>query len=76
MTRDVITEMHRQVGDLVFDHNGLAKCGVLVRHLVMPGHLQEAKDILTWLHSLSPDMYVTMLPFALSLRLFCVCAGM
>jgi len=61
VTRAVITEMHRQVGDLVFDHNGLAKCGVLVRHLVMPGHLQEARDILTWLHSLSPDMYVNVM---------------
>ena len=45
VTRRVITEMYRQVGDLVFDQNGLAKTGVLVRHLVMPGHLEEAKDI-------------------------------
>lgn len=61
VTRRVITEMYRQVGDLVFDQNGLAKTGVLVRHLVMPGHLQEAKDIMTWLHSLSPDMYVNVM---------------
>merc|ERR1712137_876428 len=56
-----ITEMHRQVGDLVFDHHGLAKCGLLVRHLVMPGHKGEARDILTWLHSLSPDTYVNVM---------------
>lgn len=61
VTRDAITEMHRQVGDLVFDHHGLAKCGLLVRHLVMPGHAGEARDILTWLHSLSPDTYVNVM---------------
>ena len=61
VTRAAITEMHRQVGDLVFDHHGLAKCGLLVRHLVMPGHKGEAKDILTWLHSLSPDTYVNVM---------------
>ena len=74
MTRAAITEMHRQVGDLVFDHNGLAKCGVLVRHLVMPGHLQEARDILTWLHSLSPDMYVSILiAYIHYAAVLCVC---
>ena len=34
-----IREMHRQVGELRFDENGLALRGVLVRHLVMPGGL-------------------------------------
>ena len=58
VTREAITEMHRQVGDLVFDQNGLAKSGVMVRHLVMPGLLEEGKEIMTWLHSLSPDLYV------------------
>ena len=37
--RTVIKEMHRQVGDLAFDENGLAKHGVLLRHLVMPDEL-------------------------------------
>ena len=49
------------MGDLVFDQNGLAKSGLLVRHLVMPGHSGEARDILTWLHSLSPDTYVNVM---------------
>src|SRR3990172_4189170 len=35
--RSAIKEMHRQVGPLVFDRHGLARRGVLVRHLVMPG---------------------------------------
>ena len=61
VTREAITEMYRQVGDLVFDHNGLAKSGVMVRHLVMPGLVEEGKEIMTWLHSLSPDMYVNIM---------------
>ena len=35
--RAVIKEMHKQVGDLVLDENGLAKRGVLFRHLIPDG---------------------------------------
>ena len=41
--RTVIREMHRQVGDLVLDEYGLAKRGVLVRHLVMPDNWKISK---------------------------------
>lgn len=57
--REAIAEMHRQVGDLCCDSDGLAKRGVLLRHLVMPGQLHEAKAILTWVaQELSRDTYV------------------
>ena len=39
--RAVIKEMHRQVGDFVLDENGLAKRGVLFRHLI-PDGLEDA----------------------------------
>src|SRR5574341_2113342 len=39
--RHAIKEMHRQAGELKFDQRGLARRGVLVRHLVMPGFLDE-----------------------------------
>jgi putative pyruvate formate lyase activating enzyme len=42
----VIKEMVRQVGPLKFDEKGLAKRGVLVRHLVMPGLIDETRQIL------------------------------
>lgn len=61
VTRGVIREMHRQVGDLVFSPNGLAKSGLLVRHLVMPGQVEEGREILSFLHSLSPDTYVNIM---------------
>jgi putative pyruvate formate lyase activating enzyme len=62
VARRVITEMHRQVGPLVFDEEGLARRGLLVRHLVMPGALEETKEIFCWLsRELGPDTYVNVM---------------
>ena len=36
INREAVREMHRQVGDLVLDENGIAQRGLLVRHLVLP----------------------------------------
>lgn len=44
-----ILEMINQVGAPVFDGNGLIKKGVIIRHLVLPGHIQNSKNILKWL---------------------------
>ena len=60
--RRAIAEMHRQVGELKLDENGIAKHGVLVRHLVMPGYLDETKAILRFLaEEVSPDTYVNVM---------------
>ena len=60
--REAIKEMHRQVGVLKFGPDGLARRGVLVRHLVMPGHEDEAATIFKWLVTqLSPDTYVNVM---------------
>ena len=59
--REAIAEMHRQVGVLRFGPDGLARRGVLVRHLVMPGQLEEARSIFAWLAALSPDTYVNVM---------------
>jgi putative pyruvate formate lyase activating enzyme len=60
--REAIREMHRQVGSLKFAPNGLARRGVLVRHLVMPGQLDEAAAIFRWLaEEISPDSYVNIM---------------
>jgi len=47
--RRVIAAMHAQVGELRVDENGLALRGVLVRHLVMPGLLDDTRDIVHWI---------------------------
>ena len=59
--RAAITEMHRQVGDLKFTRDGLACRGVLVRHLVMPGLLDESRQIFEWLAGLSRDTFVNVM---------------
>ncbi len=61
VARQVIVEMHRQVGDLRVDEDGLALRGVLIRHLVMPGRLDDTRQIVGWLASLSRDSYVNLM---------------
>lgn len=62
VAKRVIKEMHRQVGDLVFDENGIAKKGLLVRHLVMPTYVEEGKSIMAFLaHEISKDTYVNIM---------------
>lgn len=60
--RTVIREMHRQVGDLTFDKNGLAAHGLLVRHLVMPEGLNDTQNIMRFLsEEISPNTYVNIM---------------
>jgi len=60
--RRAFREMHRQVGDLTLDEEGIAVRGVLVRHLVMPGGLDDTREIMKFLAGeLSPDTYVNIM---------------
>jgi len=60
--RESIQEMYRQVGDLCFTPDGIAKKGLLVRHLVMPGKEQEGVQIMNWLaNSLGKDVFVNVM---------------
>lgn len=62
VARATVREMHRQVGPLVFDRRGLARRGLLVRHLVMPGMLDETEALLRWVaEELGPDTYVDLM---------------
>jgi putative pyruvate formate lyase activating enzyme len=62
VARRTIREMHRQVGVLKFDEYGLAKRGVLVRHLVMPGDVARTEQILRFLaEEIAPDTYVNVM---------------
>lgn len=61
VAREAIAEMHRQVGDLTADEEGLALRGLLVRHLVMPGRLGDTRAIVGWLAALSPDTYLNLM---------------
>ena len=57
----VLREMLDQVGQLELDHEGIARRGLLVRHLVLPGHLDNSRKCLRFLANLSPDIFVSIM---------------
>jgi putative pyruvate formate lyase activating enzyme len=60
--KPAVREMHRQVGDLETDADGVATRGLLVRHLVMPNHVENSKRILRFVaEELSPETYVNVM---------------
>jgi putative pyruvate formate lyase activating enzyme len=57
-----VKEMHRQVGELIIGHDGLARRGLLVRHLVLPGDLANTEKVLAFIaREISPDTYVNVM---------------
>ena len=60
--KKTIKEMHRQVGDLKLDENGIAYEGLLVRHLVMPNFIEDSFKILEFLaKEVSPNTAVNIM---------------
>ncbi len=57
-----VSEMFRQVGDLQLNDSGLAQRGLLIRHLIMPGMLEETKGILEFIATkISKNTYVNLM---------------
>ncbi|MDP6101240.1 MAG: radical SAM protein [Dehalococcoidia bacterium] len=57
-----IVEMYRQVGNLVVDENGLARSGLIVRHLILPHRIASSRKSLFWLtRSISPEVTVSIM---------------
>lgn len=57
-----IKEMINQVGYPIFDEEGMIKKGVIIRHLVLPNHIQNTKNILKWIkENLSDKIYVSIM---------------
>jgi putative pyruvate formate lyase activating enzyme len=62
VNRAAVREMHRQVGDLQLDAQGLARRGLLVRHLVLPDNLAGTDRILAFLaRDISPATYLNLM---------------
>jgi putative pyruvate formate lyase activating enzyme len=57
----VLREMLDQVGHLHMDEDGIAVRGLLVRHLVLPGCLENSRRCLRLLADLSPDTFVSLM---------------
>ena len=61
-SRDAIKEMYRQVGKLVVDADGLARRGLIVRHLILPDGLAGSSESLGWLaREVSPDVTLSVM---------------
>ena len=57
-----VLEMHRQVGDLIIGEDGLARRGLLVRHLVLPGRIAGSDKVLRFLaEKVSRNTYINLM---------------
>ncbi|MCX6010811.1 MAG: radical SAM protein [Chloroflexi bacterium] len=60
--RAAIKEMYRQVGNLVTDEEGVARKGLIVRHLILPNGIAGSRDSLSWLvREISPRVAVSLM---------------
>lgn len=60
--REAVREMHRQVGVLETDERGIARKGLLIRHLVMPGGIAGTEAVMKFVaEELSVDSYVNIM---------------
>ena len=50
-----ILEMISQVGEPIFDKDGMIRKGVMIRHLVLPNHIQNSKNVLKWIKENIPE---------------------
>jgi len=62
VNRVALKEMHRQVGVLELDGEGVARRGLLIRHLVLPEDYAGTEDIMRFIaEELSPDTYISLM---------------
>lgn len=61
-TSKAILEMYRQVGNPIFNKNGIIEKGLIVRHLVLPAHIKNTRKVLEWIaNNLPKDIYVSLM---------------
>jgi putative pyruvate formate lyase activating enzyme len=57
-----VKEMYRQTGTPVLDEHGLVRRGLIIRHLVLPGHVADSLQVLRWIAANLPtDVYVSLM---------------
>jgi putative pyruvate formate lyase activating enzyme len=62
INKAAVREMHRQVGDLKLDEQGVAQCGLLVRHLVLPHKLAGTREVVHFLaQEVSTNTYLNIM---------------
>ncbi len=62
VAKDVVKEMHRQVGDLKIDNHGIAEQGLLVRHLIMPNDTAGTEEVIQFIaEEISRNTYINIM---------------
>ena len=62
INQTALKEMYRQVGGLVLNDDGVALCGLLIRHLVLPGGMSATAEALKFIaRELSPEVHVSLM---------------
>ncbi|MEW6684963.1 MAG: radical SAM protein [Candidatus Edwardsbacteria bacterium] len=62
INRSALKEMHRQVGDLICDQRGIARKGLIIRHLVLPGGLSGTREVMHFIaEEISPKTYISLM---------------
>jgi len=56
-----VTEMYRQVGLPHFDEDGIIRRGLIIRHLVLPGHTNDSLKVLDWIAGNIPEVHVSLM---------------
>lgn len=61
-TSKAILEMYKQVGNPIFDNNGIIKRGVIIRNLILPNNVNNTKKILLWIKdNIGKEAYVSIM---------------
>lgn len=59
---NAIKEMIKQVGNIKLNEDGIIQKGVIIRHLVLPNHIENSKKVLLWIkQNLQNDIYVSIM---------------
>lgn len=62
VSKKAIKEMYRQVGAPQIDENGMMIKGLIIRHLVLPNHIQNSKEILKWIkNNIDENVYISIM---------------
>ena len=62
VSRKAILEMYNQVGSPVLDASGIIQKGLVIRHLILPGHVKESINVLNWISdNLPKSVYVSLM---------------
>ena len=62
ITTNAIKEMYKQVGGVKLDENGIIKKGLIIRHLILPNHIQNTKNVLKWVkNNMNDNVYISIM---------------